>query len=820
MFIRLRTWPVCQCGFIGLAVILQLTACAGHAVHPAMPPATNGQLAAVLAELEAAPTPIGVDEQVFAQMKAALRAQLLAKGALKTACTPPLDDASGAAVAFDYGADVLSWRYHCTGDYDQNGEVNISDLTPLGLHFGESGDFTEEQAASVVDGDGNGEINIGDITPIGQNFGVTVSGYNAYASLDPADIPLLNGDPNGPGARSIGAIPLSAALGDKAQERLSFSLNVAAPVAGEVYWVRPTDGSSEGTPVERPENSRVLLPGGSVQLGQIKISVPEDCLLEPIRVDVTPIPPPPGPPEGFTPLGQAWDINVSNPELLNAPLIIILPYNDAGVPDEQLVTVLHYSAAAEYEPVTLLDVDIAANTVTFDSRVFSPFILGFIDPLNLAALPASADLGFDVQENGWDIANFGSYFSAGGNCLGMSAYCAWFFSHEVATLWGHFDSSAGEPTSIAHLTATRAHLAQSQFWAAGFHDYESKLGPDVTGKLLQYYLHEFRQPMIFKMNGPFGGHATVVYGYDATGFQFYDVNYPGLVQTINWDTTSGFGAYEDFFAFSFIAEPSLGRTEDFADLTSEAEGGFTRSADIQLTAPASGAQIAGHETALEGSLSGSLSSEAVLLCYVKGLPIVIPAGGGTFSATIPVSNGKNTLVLLAGVDRSKQSMWFKNGATLVREVTGQAGISNLLVTLSWQQDASDVDLYVIEPGGDTAWYDDLSTVNGLDLDIDNTLGFGPEHVTLSTAEGDSVQAGPYHVWVHYYRDRGEDRPSGPTGPVNGTVSILVNEGTPEQTFSVTPFKINTANPNNDAPGSSGPDWFKIASVEVVKPAGP
>ncbi len=83
----------------------------------------------------------------------------------------------------DFNGDTsLAWIHYQQGDYDQNGEVNISDLTPVGIHLGKNSSSPDWlTAALIADGDGNGEINIADVTPIGQNFGARVAGYMVEA---------------------------------------------------------------------------------------------------------------------------------------------------------------------------------------------------------------------------------------------------------------------------------------------------------------------------------------------------------------------------------------------------------------------------------------------------------------------------------------------------------------------------------------------------------------------------------------------------------------------------------------------------------------
>ena len=62
-------------------------------------------------------------------------------------------------------ASELKWGYYSNGDYDQNSEVNVADLTPLAIHFMESAlpfKFQPNTIQAVIDGDDNGEINLAD----------------------------------------------------------------------------------------------------------------------------------------------------------------------------------------------------------------------------------------------------------------------------------------------------------------------------------------------------------------------------------------------------------------------------------------------------------------------------------------------------------------------------------------------------------------------------------------------------------------------------------------------------------------------------------
>jgi PKD repeat protein len=163
----------------------------------------------------------------------------------RSAAQAPSDLASQSMPLFDPLSGELSWLYRNTGDYDQNGEVNIADLTPLGKNFGTiagEGGFDDTESLSVIDGDGNGQINIADITPIGIGFGRSASGgYRIYRSADVADYPEDPLGENGSGSELLSTLPFTESLGVSTVDRLAFSYVVEDPQNFGFYWVRPTD---------------------------------------------------------------------------------------------------------------------------------------------------------------------------------------------------------------------------------------------------------------------------------------------------------------------------------------------------------------------------------------------------------------------------------------------------------------------------------------------------------------------------------------------------------------------------------------------------
>jgi tetratricopeptide (TPR) repeat protein len=71
--------------------------------------------------------------------------------------------------------------------------------------------------------------------------------------------------------------------------------------------------------------------------------------------------------------------------------------------------------------------------------------------------------------------------------------------------------------------------------------------------------------------------------------------------------------------------------------------------------------------------------------------------------------------------------------------------ADLRVTISWNTDATDVDLWVIEPDGTKCFYQHKATKNGGELSQDMTQGYGPERYQMISAP-----KGTYQVLVHYY----------------------------------------------------------------------
>lgn len=195
------------------------------------------QLDQALAELDGLLAPEGVDPALFAQLKEALRAALVARGTEKIVCKPP--GGPGNAIpdltltAAGGGTYDLAWHYYNLGDYDQGGKVAISDITPLAQHFGQTWDTGEENTlAAVIDGSGNGKVGIEDVTPIAVNFGTDCAAYAIGTA--PADDWAQH--------TVVDAVDINLGTGKDAG-RMAFTHNFT-PVPLNYYWVAPYDADA------------------------------------------------------------------------------------------------------------------------------------------------------------------------------------------------------------------------------------------------------------------------------------------------------------------------------------------------------------------------------------------------------------------------------------------------------------------------------------------------------------------------------------------------------------------------------------------------
>jgi hypothetical protein len=162
-------------------------------------------------------------------------------------------DVQVGVVTIERPAGVLSWTWHMAGDCDGNSEVNISDMTPVGMYFGPVpyGGVAApylDLAETLADSDKNGQVNIADITPIGMHLGETLDGFEVYQASDWwSDYPRPGF--SAPSRKAHAVADFSNVVPASAGKRPQFRLVVTeANAGGDVWWVVPRSGAWRGKP--------------------------------------------------------------------------------------------------------------------------------------------------------------------------------------------------------------------------------------------------------------------------------------------------------------------------------------------------------------------------------------------------------------------------------------------------------------------------------------------------------------------------------------------------------------------------------------------
>jgi len=176
----------------------------------------------------------------------------LAPDDAKATASVPVNRRSQGPLDWNSETNEMSWYYHLSGDFNQDGYVSVADVTPIGQYWRESsggGPFPMSDRVSQVDYDSNGEINMADFAGIVRYlFTGVVFGYRIYGSTDAGDYPTTNDGPNGSGSVLLGTVELDDSTGG-GPDRKHFTFTVEEPIAGAYYWVRLYDDEgNEGTP--------------------------------------------------------------------------------------------------------------------------------------------------------------------------------------------------------------------------------------------------------------------------------------------------------------------------------------------------------------------------------------------------------------------------------------------------------------------------------------------------------------------------------------------------------------------------------------------
>jgi tetratricopeptide (TPR) repeat protein len=100
---------------------------------------------------------------------------------------------------------------------------------------------------------------------------------------------------------------------------------------------------------------------------------------------------------------------------------------------------------------------------------------------------------------------------------------------------------------------------------------------------------------------------------------------------------------------------------------------------------------------------------------------------------------------------------------------------DLRIVIDWNKDETDIDLHIIEPGGEECSYQNHNTKNGGRLSEDFTQGYGPEEYQIKQAK-----KGKYAIQVKYYGDRYQKQQV----PSFIKLTVYKNFGRPDQSVTI------------------------------------
>lgn len=565
-------------------------------------------------------------------------------------------------------------------------------------------------------------------------------------------------------------------------------------------------------------------------------------------------------------------------------ILVTLPYDSSLVTGDAPVSFYAYDEDTQtLEATGFVSQDSANHTISFYTRTFSDFIAIKL-AMTIAQLLGenyTVDTGFRAANDGWFIPNYGSYLESGGLCMGMVSFAKFYYTFVKPLagtgLYGKYhegDATEWRDDAVAIQLATRAHTAESVVWDESWKHEMSIYLPsseNVALSLIQAMVVTGQPQLIgiydqIAHDNWVGGHAILTYGYNGSGFEIYDPNYPYRADNptnsdreVGYTLSSGFSdylsgttagnsnyTYNVFLHFGYkLFHPFW----SFINLYRSAEIGFqgdTRFPTVTLTDSTTSPtgttptdtdgdgirDTTANKITISGTINGGENVVNSTLIFVSNQKFEVKVDNvtGIFSQEVPLYQGNNDVVILA-TDVST----FNNWAGYHREtIKSTASLAALTLTLAWGQDESDVDLHVQEPTiggveGRHIYYSNKgSSGSGYPyLDMDDTTGYGPEHyyatedMVLPNTLDNSLY-GTYQFRVHYYADHDsnteEDQPI--TWHVSARYLAYKDENRNieywvDKSWSGALSTANTSDTSNF--NNSGSSWSDTYEIDYARP---
>jgi len=648
-----------------ILTLVWVASCQGN--HSVPVPGSDAELhSTAIADITAAPVPTGVDPEVFE----ILRDELLV--CLRVASTAPTGQANAIHDLAISGNDTdgysLTWSYRNTGDYNLDGLVGVSDLTPLGIYYECALGDSDWPQAQPADGNGDGRITVADITPIGQNYDVFLAGYTINGADEPSgpwtkvdSIPL----PDLPGADS-GTITFNLAShdylyyqvvptdgdgteGTQSQASLASTDPAAISVSGEADLSTAEIALFGGTLIGPDEGGRrieVHFPGDAIAasteftLGELVGSITQS---------------------GVPLSGRMLYLASAEPVEFSQPVIIDVPVT-AGT--DHVTTPFRVAADGSLIPLRPVSHDQAVGTASFEinfagevaehstSQTYSPGLgsaFCLIDDVVYDSLVYSDpeayaySCGFNPALDG-----FSQFPTEMGSTqrIGRMVFAIWY--------WRNYRDSLGSlserftDSKVQEIIASRTTASFMDRIKANLADIDNSLSPDLSFATVRQAIRRTKGPVLVNFTASNGDSTTfVAYGYRGDDLLVFDPYQPGQKLTVN---PAAAGCKVLLVSTgSFIMDEPLENI--LLDATADPPFAGSGDATITITSHISGEMVDNSPVSLEGYVTSGHKLVSRMFVWnsmlppytIQELPIDL---SGDFSITIPVNPGENPVVFL------------------------------------------------------------------------------------------------------------------------------------------------------------------------------
>ena len=144
------------------------------------------------------------------------------------------------ALQYSETANMLSWHQYFAGDGNRDGIVDATDLTMIGRYLGDSSKSDPTGEVQYADYNQDSQVSIADLSPLGLHFGGGFEGYRLYFAASEAQLPDgYWGEESNTPLLSMGYLDLPLPL--------TFSYELPfTPASGSYLYLRPYLGEELG----------------------------------------------------------------------------------------------------------------------------------------------------------------------------------------------------------------------------------------------------------------------------------------------------------------------------------------------------------------------------------------------------------------------------------------------------------------------------------------------------------------------------------------------------------------------------------------------